>query len=121
MVAGNRKRDIGGQITVDGVPLQWSVRSEPKWRTTDGDIGMRLTIVKFDEAKTRHGEMKAWRELILQYPFEKPKTASRFPERPRVDPEHLKHYVRLAMDAGWEPHSRGRAFELILEDSDLVR
>ena len=30
---------------------------------------------------------KAWRELILQFPFEKQRHASRFPEKPKVTPE----------------------------------
>ncbi|HEX4270847.1 MAG TPA: hypothetical protein VHZ32_05650, partial [Rhizomicrobium sp.] len=71
--------------------------------------------------KTRHGELKAWRELILQYPFEKKQHhASRFPDKPKVDPVHLVQDIRLAREAGWEPVSRGRAFELILEEDDLA-
>jgi hypothetical protein len=114
-----KKRDIGGIIAIDAEKLRWSVKSNPVWKTTDGDIGLRLTVVRHDETLTRHGTLKAWRELILQFPFEKPKHASRFPERPSVTPEKLTAAIRLAMDAGWEPHSRGRAMELILEEGDL--
>lgn len=113
-----RKRDIGGIIAVEGVPLRWSVKSEPMQRTTDGDIGLRLTVQRHDETLTRHGTLKAWRELILQFPYQKPKH-SRFSERPDVTPEKLTAAIRLAMEAGWEPHSRGRAMELILEEGDL--
>ena len=60
-MSGRRKRDIGGIVTVEGVPLAWSVKSEPAWNTSDGDIGLRLTIMKHDETLTRHGERKAWR------------------------------------------------------------
>jgi hypothetical protein len=120
-MSGRKKRDIGGIITVEGFPLRWSVKSEPIRGTTDGDIGLRLRIVRHDEAKTRHGDLKAWRELVLQYPFEKKQHhASRFPDKPKVDLAHLARDIRLAMDAGWEPASRGRAFELILEESDLA-
>lgn len=119
-MSGKKRRDIGGQITVDGVPLRWSVKSEPAWNTTDGDIGLRLSIMKHDETLTRHGERKAWRELVLQYPFErKLRHASRFPDKPKVRPEALTAGIRLAMEAGWEPDSRGRPFELILEAGDL--
>jgi hypothetical protein len=118
-MAGRKKRDIGGIVTVEAVPLRWSVKSEPAWNTSGGDIGLRLSIVRHDETLTRHGTPKAWRELILQFPFEKPKHASRFAERPRVDPAQLAQAIRLAMDAGWEPHSRGRTFEFILEKGDL--
>jgi len=120
-MSGKKKRDIGGMITVEGVTMRWSVKSEPVRSASDGDIGLRLSVVMHDETKTRHGTLKAWRELILQYPFERQKHASRFPEKPKVDPEHLKQDVRLAMEAGWEPHSRGRTFELVLEEEDLAR
>jgi hypothetical protein len=120
-MSGNRKRDIGGIVTIDGVPLRWSVKSEPIWGSTDGDIGLRLNVVLHDETLTRHGTLKAWRDLVLQFPFEKPKHASRFPDRPKVTPEQLRAAIRLAMEAGWEPHSRGRPFELILEEGDLSR
>jgi len=114
-----KKRALGGTVTVDGVPLVWNIKSEPAWGTSHGDIGLRLSVMKHDETLTRHGERKAWRELILQFPFEKQRHASRFPEKPRVTPEMLAAGVRLAIQAGWSPDARGRAFELILEESDL--
>ncbi len=114
-----KKRDIGGVIKIGDFPLRWSVKSEPIWKSTDGDIGLRLSVVRHDEALTRHGTPRAWRELILQFPFEKPKHATRFPERPDVTPEKLAAAIHIAMEAGWEPYSRGRAMELILEAGDL--
>ena len=121
-MSGRKKRDIGGIITVDGEALRWEVKSEPMRRTTDGDIGLRLSIVKHDETLTRHGTLKAWRELILQYPFEKKQShASRFPDKTKVTPEDLNAGVRLAMEAGWEAHSRGRPFELVLDEGDLPK
>lgn len=114
-----KKRSLGGVLTVDGTPLVWEIKSEPAWGTSHGDIGLRLSVMKYDETLTRHGERKAWRELILQFPFEKQRHASRFPEKPRVTPEMLAAGVRLAVQAGWSPDARGRAFELILEESDL--
>jgi hypothetical protein len=115
-----KKRALGGSVTVDGIVLVWEVKSEPAWGTSHGDIGLRISIMKYDETLTRHGERKAWRELILQFPFQrKQQHPSRFPEKPRVTPEMLTAGVRLAIEAGWSPDARGRAFELILEESDL--
>jgi hypothetical protein len=119
-MTGRKKKSNDGQVTIDEIVLDWSVKSEPQWNTTAGDIGMRLSVVKHDDALTRHGENKAWRELVLEYPFDRnQKHASRFPDRPRIVPEALIADIRLAMEAGWEPWSRGRAFVLILEESDL--
>lgn len=114
-----RKRNLSGTIQVDGVPLVWRVKSEPAWGTSHGDIGLRLSIMKQDATLTRHGEPKAWRELILQFPFEKQRHASRFPDKPKVTPEALAAGVRLAIEAGWSPDGRGRAFELVLEEGDV--
>ena len=114
-----KKRALGGTVTVDGVPLVWEIKSEPAWGTSHGNIGLRISVMKYDETLTRHGERKAWRELILQFPFAKPRHASRFPDKPKVTPEMLTAGVRLAIEAGWSPDGRGRAFELILEEGDL--
>ena len=115
-----RTRALGGQLTVDGIALIWNVKSEPAWGTSDGDVGLRLSVMKHDQAFTRHGTRKAWRELILQFPFvRRQRHASRFPEKPKVTPEMLTAGVRLAIEAGWSPDGRGRPFELILEEGDL--
>jgi hypothetical protein len=119
-MSSRKKRDIGDIIEVDGHVLRWSVRAEPVRSSTAGDIGLRLSVVRHDETRTRHGDLKAWRELVLQYPFARQKHASRFPAKPKVDPEHLKKDIRLALDAGWEPHSRGRPFELVLDEEDVA-
>ncbi|MBW8709347.1 MAG: hypothetical protein JF627_08840 [Alphaproteobacteria bacterium] len=112
-------RKLGGRLTVDGIALIWNVKSEPAWGTTHGDIGLRLSVMKHDETLTRHGVRKAWRELVLQFPFERQRHPSRFPEKPKVTSDMLTAGVRLAIAAGWSPDGRGRPFELILEESDL--
>ena len=68
-----------------------------------------------------HESCLTWRALILQYPFvERQKHPSRFPDKPKVDPVHLAQDIGLAMEAGWNPKSRGRPFELVLEQEDLA-
>ena len=117
-----RKREITGKLTVDGVVLCWEIRSEPQFKTTDGDIGMRLTIQAEGVVTARNPlvpKNKAHRELILEYPFEKrQRKPSRFPDRPKIDPAALTADIRLAMEAGWEPLSRGRPFIFALYDEE---
>lgn len=117
-----RKREITGKVTVDDVVLHWEVRSEPQWNTTDGDIGMRLTI-QAEGALTARNPLapknKAHRELILEYPFERrQKKTSRFPDRPKIETAALIADIRLAMAAGYEPLSRGRPFVFALYEED---
>jgi len=123
-MAPRRKRQITGKLTVDGVVLNWEVRSEPQFNTTDGNVGMRLTIQAEGALTTRNPLMpknKAHRELILEYSFEKrQRKPSRFPDRPKIDPVTLAADIRLAMEAGWEPLSRGRPFVFALFDEEDV-
>jgi hypothetical protein len=108
-----RKRVSGGRIVIDDIALLWTVRSEPQKGTADGDIGLRLQV---------ETEGKAHRLLILEYPFEKrQKIQGRILERTRVDPQSLVADIRLAMEAGWDPHSRGRPFIFqLFEDGDAI-
>jgi len=46
--------------------------------------------------------------LILEYPFREMPGGKI--ERPDVNQEALAHDIRRAMDAGWNPKSRGRPF-----------
>lgn len=116
-----RKREITGKLTVAGVVLCWEVRSEPQ-RNDDGDVGLRLTVQAEGAVTTRNPlapKNKAHRELILEYPFEKrQRKVSRFPDRPKIDPVTLTADIRLAMEAGWEPLSRGRPFIFALYDEE---
>ncbi len=105
-----RKKTSGGSIVIDEIPLRWVVRSEPQKGTAEGDVGLRLTVM-FDG--------KAHRELVLEYPFDKQqKTVGRLLERTRAEPESLIADIRLAMEHGWEPKSRGRPFIFALYDED---
>jgi hypothetical protein len=121
-VTKRRKREITGKLVVDGVVLLWEVRSEPQWNTTDGNIGMRLTIQAEGVVTARNPlapKNKAHRELILEYPFEKrQKKTSRFPDRPKIEAAALTADIQLAMEAGWEPLSRGRPFVFVLYDEE---
>jgi hypothetical protein len=121
-VTKRRKRDITGKVTVDGVVLLWEIRSEPQWNTTDGDIGMRLTVQAEGVVTARnpeHPKNKAHRELVLEYPFERrQKNTSRFPDRPKIEPEALIADIKLAIEAGFEPLSRGRPFVFALYDEE---
>ena len=116
-----KKRGITGKLVINGVTLLWEVRSEPQ-RNDDGNIGMRLTVQAEGVVTTRNPSVpknKAHRELILEYAFEKrQRKPSRFPDRPKIDPAALTADIRLAMEAGWEPLSRGRPFIFALYDEE---
>ena len=96
-----RKRELGGSLVVEGYPLRWSLKSEQIWSPTGDHIGLRLSVEREDEAH---------RELVLEYPF---REGARI-ERPDIDRDRLGRDIRRAMDAGWNPKSRGRPFHFVL-------
>jgi hypothetical protein len=51
-------------------------------------------------------EDETHRELVLEYPF---REGGRI-ERPDIDRDRLGQDIRRAMEAGWNPKSRGRPF-----------
>lgn len=94
-----RKRDLGGTLVVDGYPLRWTLKSEQTWSPDGAHVGLRLSVERQDEAH---------RELILEYPF-RDMPGGKI-ERPDVDRDGLARDIRRAMEAGWNPKSRGRPF-----------
>jgi len=96
-----RKRELGGTLEVEGYPLRWSLKSEQIWSPKGEHVGLRLSVERQDEAH---------RELVLEYPFQE---GARI-ERPDIDRDRLGRDIRRAMEAGWNPKSRGRPFHFVL-------
>ena len=92
---------MGGSLLVDGYPLRWSLKSEQIWSPAGDHAGLRLSVEREDEAH---------RELVLEYPF---REGSRI-ARPEIDRDRLEADIRRAMEAGWNPKSRGRPFHFQL-------
>jgi hypothetical protein len=92
-----KKRELGGRLEVAGYPLRWSLKSEQIWSPGGDHVGLRLSVEREDEAH---------RELVLEYPFQE---GGRI-ERPDIDLHGLAGDVGRAMEAGWNPKSRGRPF-----------
>ena len=96
-----KKRELGGSLEVDGYPLRWSLKSEQIWDPKGDHVGLRLSVERADE---NH------RELVLEYPFREGGRIA----RPEIDPHTLEADIRCAMEAGWNPKSRGRPFHFAL-------
>ncbi len=99
-----RKRSIEGSAVIDGVSLLWELSSEPSWSNSgDGYKGMCIAVRVTDAAR---------RELVIEYPFPTDKTGRELPvpQRPAVSQAMVETSIRDAIEAGWDPHSRGKAF-----------
>jgi|SRR5271170_6461726 len=98
-----RKRVIKETVTIDGIALNWELRSEPQFTSEYGHKGLCISVRK---AEGVH------RELILEYPAQEKKQTgfAHEPEHPKIYPEVVEADIRRAIEAGWRPASRGRVF-----------
>jgi hypothetical protein len=99
-----RKRTIEGATSVDDVSMLWELISEPQWSNSgDGYKGLCISVRVADEAR---------RELIIEYPYPRGSDGRPLPvpQRPGVTPKAVEASIREAVDAGWDPSSRGKAF-----------
>jgi hypothetical protein len=96
-----RKRTAQGTLTIDGVELRWELTREAQYTTNDGAKGMAFSV--------RADGGKAFRELMLEFPYPRQKPGYH-QEKERVSPQAIEKAIRLAMEDGWDPTSRGRVF-----------
>lgn len=106
-----RNRSISGKAKIDDMEIAWSLRSELRWTPEFGYQGMTFSARVAGET---------WRELVLEmpYPGEKPKGYVSVLERPDVSPARVEQGIRMAIEAGWKPLSRGRAFHFQMPDEE---
>ena len=103
-----RKKQKSEQITVDGIELAWTVLRDTQWSSRDDYQGITISVRKVGPER---------RELLLKYPFlgAKPNGKWHIPEKLKVTPQIVEAGIREALEAGWEPDSRGKVFNWFVE------
>jgi hypothetical protein len=99
-----RKRTIEGAAAIDGVALLWELISEPQWSNSgDGYKGLCISVRVANEVR---------RELIIEYPYPKNSRGLPLPvpQRPSITAKLVEASICQALEAGWDPASRGKAF-----------
>jgi hypothetical protein len=98
------KRSIQSELTIDGVSLIWHLHREQHASAEDGWRGVAI------HAKVAEGVR---RELHLEYPAVKTQkvgyTRIEFVKQ-NISPAKVAAHIRLAIDAGYDPGSRGKPF-----------
>jgi len=104
-----RKRQLGGTARVGDSALVWELISEPQKHPDFGYIGARISVNVADAAR---------RELIIEFPFPTDRNGDYLPVTPRqtFTQAEIDTAVRLAVDAGWDPGLRGKAFQFRMPD-----
>ena len=105
-----RKKQKSEQITVDGIELAWTVLRDTQWSSRDDYQGITISVRKVGPER---------RELLLKYPFlgAKPNGKWHIPEKLKVTPQIVEAGIREALEAGWEPDSRGKVFTWFVENA----
>jgi hypothetical protein len=91
-----------GTVQANGVDYLWSVYRQPRWTGDHVLLGLailvkpvkgsgRELVLEFSIDSTRHGEMPQLQRL-------------------RVPNRRLIECIQNALDAGWDPDSRGKGF-----------
>ncbi|MBA4787131.1 MAG: hypothetical protein H2039_03750 [Brevundimonas sp.] len=92
-------RDPSGTIEVEGETYAWEIRRQP--RPVGGAVweGMAVSL--------RHVDFK--REAIIQFPPPLRPNGRPDVEKQRVNVDAVRNAVTAAIEAGWDPTSRGKA------------
>lgn len=99
---GMKNKSPQSSIRVGGHEFHWHIHRQPQWCTADGWLGLAIHVELADEPQ---------RSLIIEFPFTI--TGSRsvpYRQRPSVSSKQLAAIIAAAMQAGWEPTSRGKSF-----------
>lgn len=91
--------DKSGTVEVDGESYEWELRRQPRPLGNGDWEGIAISL--------RHRDFK--REAIVQFP--PPLRANGRPdfEKQKVDLDTVRNAVAAAIEAGWDPASRGKA------------
>lgn len=89
---------LSGDVEVDGLHYEWELRSEPQWGESRGWKGMTIALQQEDTQ----------REALLEFP--PPKRLMKGLQRGRIQVSDaiVARGIRAALQAGWDPASRGK-------------
>lgn len=96
-------------IEVDGEPYVWRLQRRPQWsKTPEGRQGMAIAV--------RHLEGK--REAVVEFPPVQPPRFGAPQMRPTdVSTALVARAIASAIEAGWDPHSRGKTVAIVVDET----
>ena len=96
---------LSGIVDVEGFPYEWELRSEPQWSESQGWKGMTVSLLR------KHTQ----RSAMLEFP--PPKRLMKGMQRGRlqISDAILARGIRAALEAGWDPESRGKPMVFMVD------
>ena len=96
---------LSGIVEVEGLPYEWELRREPQWTETEGWKGMTVALLR---KGTQRGAM-------LEFPPPKRLLKGMQRGRLQISDAILARGIRAALEAGWEPESRGKPMVFMVD------
>ena len=96
---------LSGIVDVDGFQYEWELRSEPQWSESEGWKGMTVALL---QKGTQRGAM-------LEFPPPKRLLKGMQRGRLQISDAILARGIRAALEAGWEPASRGKPMVFMVD------
>ena len=95
------------EIEVGGEPYVWRLQRRPHWSSDPAERrGMGIAV--------RHKEGQ--REAVLEFPpGPQPRFGAPQLDPSRIAPELVAKAIASAIEAGWEPLSRGRTLTIVVD------
>jgi hypothetical protein len=108
-MAQKKKKSPEVEIKVDGETYVWRVQRQPVWSyDTAGWRGMAIAV--------RHAE--GLREAVMEFPpAPPPRKGTPLIQPGSIPTEVVVRAIRSAIEAGWEPLSRGKTVGIVVDES----
>ncbi len=102
---------LSGSVDVDGLAYEWELRSEPQWsesQSRNGSEGWKGMTVALLRTHTQ-------REALLEFPPPKRLLKGMQRGRLQISDAIVARGIRAALEAGWEPESRGKPMVFMVD------
>lgn len=96
---------LSGIVEVDGFQYEWELRREPQWSEFDGWQGMTVALL-------RKGTQRG---ALLEFPPPKRLLKGMQRGRLQVSDPIISRGIQAALQAGWEPASRGKPMIFVVD------
>lgn len=96
---------LSGMVGDAGFEYEWELRSEPQWSESEGWKGMTVALLR------RHTQ----RGALLEFPPPKRLLKGLQRGRLQVSDAVVIRGIQAALDAGWEPASRGKPMVFMVD------
>lgn len=96
---------LSGTVDVGGHQYEWEVRSEPQWHDPEGWRGLTVALLQ------KHSQ----RAALLEFPPPKRLLKGMQRGRLQISDAIVSRGIQAALDAGWEPESRGKPMVFMVD------